>query len=509
MSEAAAAVPRAGTVADRHVHPGTIALRFLKELPSSVLALPAVLAVMSDIGIAAILLVAAAMAVVMGLLNWLAWSRFRYGVGESDIVIEKGILSRTRRSIPFDRIQDVDIEQRLLARLFGLARVRIETGGSGQDEGLLDSVTMAEAERLRAAVRAGRRRPAAASMATAQGAQPVDEPESRLIFAMGLKRLLLFGLFNFSMVYLAGLFGLIQTFEQFLPFDIYDPARWAGLAEKSDLRSRFTPGAIATVLILALLLGLVAGMVRTLARDYGFRLHAEGRRLRRERGLTTRSEVVLGKSRLQVALVDTGPIRRRLGWFGLSFQSLGSGSDRSGRQSAAPFARQTEVAAILEEAGAFRLPDPSALSLVSRRHLLHSFIRLWLPAGGLFIASFWQPAALYILLLVVPLLMLSAWIARRSHRYGLAGDLLFVQSGTWKRRLWVVPLARVQALSVSRSKIQRWLDLATVRVDTAGAPLTDGVRIVDLRTGPARALAAEIARSLPAYSSGRKSGTDR
>ncbi|MGZ8997399.1 MAG: PH domain-containing protein, partial [Allosphingosinicella sp.] len=178
-------------------------------------------------------------------------------------------------------------------------------------------------------------------------------------------------------------------------------------------------------------------------------------------------------------------------------------------QSAAPFARQEEVGAILEEAGAFRLPDPAALSPVSRRHVLRSFIRLWLPSVALFIASFWQPAALYILLLIVPLLTLWAWVARRSHRYGFADDLLFVQSGVWKRRLSVVPLARVQALSVGRSAIQRWLDLATLRIDTAGAPLMDGVRIVDLRTGPARALAAEIARRLPAYSSGRKSGTER
>jgi putative membrane protein len=368
---------------------------------------------------------------------------------------------------------------------------------------------MAEAERLRAAVRSGRREAAAAKAETAQVAHSVEEPESRVIFAMGLKRLLLFGLFNFSMVYLAGLFGLIQAFERFLPFDIYDISRWAGLAEKSGLRSRFTPGAIATVLVLALLLGLIAGVVRTVARDYGFRLHAEGRRLRRERGLTTRSEVVLGKSRLQLALVETGPIRRRLGWFALSFQSLGAGSDQSGRQSAAPFARESEVGAILAEAGTFRLPEPDTLALVSRRHVLRSVTRLWLPALAVAIVSFWQPASLLILLPLVPLLALFAWIARRSHRYGLAGDLLFVQAGAWRRRLWVVPLASVQALSVSRSSIQRWLDLATLRIDTAGAPVMAGVRIVDLRTGPARALAAEIARRLPAYSSGRKSGTER
>src|SRR3546814_11891248 len=87
--------------------------------------------------------------------NWIIWSRFRYGVGPGEIVIEKGLLHRTRRSIPFERIQDVDIERGPLQRLFGLAKVKIENGGSGKAEGMLDSVTLDEADRLRGIIRAG------------------------------------------------------------------------------------------------------------------------------------------------------------------------------------------------------------------------------------------------------------------------------------------------------------------------------------------------------------------
>ena len=59
----------------------------------------------------------------------LYWWRFTR-VGENEIRIDSGIFSRTHRSIPFDRVLDVDIIQGPVARLLGLARVKFETGGS-------------------------------------------------------------------------------------------------------------------------------------------------------------------------------------------------------------------------------------------------------------------------------------------------------------------------------------------------------------------------------------------
>jgi putative membrane protein len=57
------------------------------------------------------------------LFRWIGWLRYRYSVELLDIRIESGVLNRNVRSIPYDRIQDVSIEQKLLPRIFGLAEV--------------------------------------------------------------------------------------------------------------------------------------------------------------------------------------------------------------------------------------------------------------------------------------------------------------------------------------------------------------------------------------------------
>ncbi len=490
-----------GAGAERRLHPATIVLGFVKEAPQTILALPAGLAFASRSGLTGALFLAAALAALLLGVKWLAWRRFRYNVGPVEIVIESGILSRNRRSIPFDRVQDVDIERSFLARLFGLAKVRIETGAAGKDEGLLDSVSLAEAHRLRDLVRA--RRTAAAPA----GAEAPDEAAGRILFAMDVPRILLSGFFNFSLVYIAGLFALLQTFDRFLPFDIYDPARWVGLAD-DYLPNRWTAGAIAAVLFVAVLLGSVAGVLRTLARDYGFRLSLEDDRFRREQGLFTRSEAVIARRRVQLATVTGGPLRSLFGWSGLSFQTLGAGADRSGRQSAAPFATRSEIEAVLAEVEPLRLPPPPELASVSRRHILRSSAAKLLPASAAILAlAAWERSAL-LLLGLLPLLAAVAALERRYHRYALTDDLLFVARGVWRRRLWLVPLKNVQSLGLSRGPIQRRLGLATLAVDTAGASLLDSPRIVDLRSADAEALAAQISLRRRLYS-GRKSGTDR
>jgi putative membrane protein len=477
-----------GAGAERRLHPGTIALRFLKEAPSTLLALPAGLAFASRSGLSGALALAALLGGLLLLAKWLAWRRFRYAVGPAEIVIESGILHRNRRSIPFDRVQDVDIERTFLARLFGLAKVRIETGAGGKDEGLLDSVSLAEAHRLRETVRSWR-----SDAVPAAGETAGETPAAQALFVMDVPRVLLFGVFNFSLVYIAGLFALLQTFDRFLPFDIYDPARWIGLVD-TYLPHRWTFGAIVAVLLVAVLLGSAAGVLRTLARDYGFRLSLEGDRFRREHGLFTRSEAVIARRRVQLAQVSGGPLRGLFGWAGLSFQTLGAGSDRSGRQNAAPFARRAEIERVLAEVAPLRLPPPPELARVSRRHILRSASSRLGPALIAILAlAYWQKAAL-MLLALLPLLAVAAALDRRFHRYALADDLLFVARGVWRQRLWLVPVANVQSLALSSGPIQRRLGLATLAIDTAGASMLDAPRIVDLRADDARTLAAEIGR---------------
>lgn len=466
-------------IADRRLHPGTMLLRLLKALPQTLLVFPAILTMASDIGWRYFLPLAVASLAVSGLLRWITWRCFRYGIGSGELVIEQGLIQRSRRTIPFDRIQDVDFEQGPLHRVFGLVRLRFETGGQGRDEGVLDSVVVAEAERIRAAVRG-------APCSVSPGEPDISAAP---LFFMPASRVILSGLFNFSLLWIAGIFAVLQAFSDWLPIDVRDIGAWIGLAER-NLAGRVTPGAIAGVLLLAIALGLASGVVKTLMRDFGFRLTRERTGFRCERGLLTRRDVLIPYARIQLGLLRSGPIRRVAGFQALAFQTLGvsEGEEGGGLQDAAPFARMDEIATVVAEPGGLRLPGDVALTRVSRRHMWKAILPAAIVASALVAVATAFDHRLVVTGLAVPALLALTLAERWSHRYALDRNLLFIQTGFWRRGLWILPVVNIQTLALRRSWLQRRLGLSTLVFDTAGAPSGGGAEIRDLRNDLASAL---------------------
>lgn len=306
------------TVADQRLHPGTMALRWLAEAPQTIIGLPVLAGIASDIGIGVVGLIMIALAIVTLGFAYLRWSRFRYGIGATEMVIESGVLSRNRRTIPFSRIQDVDVERKLLHRLFGLAKVKVESGGGGKDEGSLDSVSIAEADRIRAAVR----RAKAQHSADIAEIDVADEQDD-IIYALPLAKVLKFGLFSYSFSSLAAIAGGLWYLYTQLEDVLGGTDRLVKQAQ-GYAPARFESSWILGGIALLLLLALVTSVGKVLLRDYDFRLSRDARGLRRTRGLLTRTEVMIPKQRVQLGLITSGPIWARFGYEALALQTLGA-----------------------------------------------------------------------------------------------------------------------------------------------------------------------------------------
>jgi putative membrane protein len=458
----------------RRLHPASLIVRWLKIVPQMLAGGIGLAATASHEGIRRFILFAMFAALAGALFALLSWWRFRYTIGPGEIVIEKGVISRQRRVIPFDRVQDIAIERGLIARLFGTARVRVETGGAAKDEGELDMVALDEAHALRDRVRHGARGEAA------EAAAPAAEP---VLFALDVPRLLLSGLFGFSLVFLAAIGALVQQLDQ---FNFVDWDEWF-TAERAEAASHLVT--LQTILILGVLVvlaGIVAGLVRTVLRDFGFRLTRTEAGLRRRRGLFTLSEVVIPLRRTQAALIDSGPVGRAFGWYRLSFQTLGADRKEGGVQVAAPFAHMDEILPILAEAG-FPPPPGEGFRGGPRRALVRwaaPWLALALAAAAAALLFDLRAAFAAIAFVLIALAAMLAW---RVHRHTRDAQALYVSHGLLKRRLAIMPYEKIQIIAVSRGPLQRGLALATILVDTAGAQPMRGLRMAHLDAGEADA----------------------
>jgi putative membrane protein len=475
-----------GFVADgepRRLHPLTLLLAVARIGPNSLNFLPAILA-LGFTGRLEWIVPAIALFLLFSLgAAVISWLRFSWRVDADDVTIASGVFSRNVRTIPFDRIQDVNIEQGLLPRLFGLAKVGFETGAGGEGEASLNAIALSEAEALRDHIRSHRTVGVATAAVDGGGEAAAAAPtlSGRLLYAMSPGRLVIAGLFNFSLAVFAILWGLLNQFDNILPFDVFDADVWVGMAKSAGLGDWVNAHQwLAAVggLISVLLLGATTGIIRMVFTNYGFRLERGERGFRRIRGLTTRTDVTVPIRRVQAAMLTTGIIRRAFGWFELKLQSLASDTKEEADHQVAPLARLAEVDNLLAElalhragfeegavdAGAWHRSHPVMIAIVPIILVIVTILIALVPPieGENFrwIALFPGASALF--------MAIVGWFDWRHRRWHFDGTLLHICDGFLKRRHIILPARNVQSADIAIGPVTRRFGLAAVRLGVPG-----------------------------------------
>ncbi len=486
-SGASAAAPSAGLadaqsaeIAPQRTAPLSVALGVVSGLKNAVIPAAFVMfssrsgyAIALGLGIAALI-----MAVSFGI-GYIRWRKLTYTVGAEDIRVESGLVSRTARSVPFERIQDVSLEQKLLPRLFGLVSVKFETGAGGGEDLSLSFLTEDEGERLRQVVRERRAaetaQPAVEGASEAVATQEVSQDETaEALFTMGPRRIFIFGLFSFSLAVVAVLFGLTQQFEFFLPFDLWDFEAWEErLIGQSDAlsslgRSAQIVGGVIAVLSL-IILGIATGLIRTALREWDFRLEKTPRGFRRRRGLLTKTDVVMPVHRVQGIKIGTRFIRYRFGWHGLKFISLAKDAGASNHD-VAPFAQMDEIAPIVEASG-FHLPREDAeWHRAAKKYRFDGA----LIDGGVFlliavpVAIFAPPFFVAIPLALAALFAFAALYSWQFKRHALDASQIMSVSGLFSPSSMIANRVKLHSVEISQGPIAQRRGYASLNFGLAG-----------------------------------------
>ena len=367
-----------------------------------------------------------------------SWLRTKYWIEADELRVDTGVLSRQSRRIRVDRLQGVDISQPFVARLFGLAELRMDVAGGGSREGSLAFLSLAEAQDLRATLLARRDAVRADPQpTTAVGAADgvhTGPPESvpavpdRVLATLDLRTLVLSlllspetGAFLVAAVVLGGLF--------------------AALGELG--------GVIAGAPVLA---GFALTQLRRLSAYYGFTVSETPSGLQVRRGFFERDAQTITLARVQGVVVTEPVLWRGFGWAKLDVALAGyaTSSETDGRPSAstvmpvAPRPFVLELARrLLAEAGS---PDPDEVTLLAPPE-----------------RSRW-----------------AAPVRRRFFAAGVGEHLVVSREGVLTRRTHVVPHARVQSLRLAQGPWQRRLGLADLLVDSPPGPVRVRARHRDM-----------------------------
>ncbi|WP_338315556.1 PH domain-containing protein [Streptomyces bohaiensis] len=91
---------------------------------------------LAELGVGPLLLVLAGILAVAALYGFLSWRVTRFLVTDTELRIRTGLLFRRSAHLRLDRIQSIDVSRPLLARLVGVAKLKMEVVGAGSSDEL-------------------------------------------------------------------------------------------------------------------------------------------------------------------------------------------------------------------------------------------------------------------------------------------------------------------------------------------------------------------------------------
>lgn len=402
----------------------------------------------------------------------LQYLRFRYYLEAGHFVIQQGVFQHKRVQVPFGRIQNVNMTQNVVQRLFKTVGLKIDTAGSAMKEVHIPSLSRTRADALQQFLLA-QRAPEGEETAEATASQEASagtESETP-VFALRLLDVLRISLtanhLRNGFLLLAIVYGYLNQFQDLL-LEPFEP--WL-----EQFNGRVPHTAVVLVplgILLFSVLAVLTSMVTYLLRFYGLRLYLDQRGLRLISGLLRRNEYRLPRTKIQYFRWSSNPLRAIIGYRSLHIRQASSAQGQARRSVEIPGLRPPQLLDLLKryyprrQAG--RYFYYRAHNLLFRQ--LFTWVGLFPLVGfalleGLVISFPWWVWGL----LEGHLLWTAVWTYQyyRHTKLRINREVIQLYKGWLFPSRMLVQHYKLQNLTLRQSIFQRRLGLATLYFSTA------------------------------------------
>jgi putative membrane protein len=389
-------------------------------------------------------------------------STYRYA--ETELVVRTGLVFKNERHIPYARIQSVDARQNVFHRFFKVVEVKVQTGTGGEVEATLSVLPFDALAEMRARVFEGKQAAAQAGgdVTSTPDAPPVPLASVRgeTILQLPVRETALSGLLdNRGWVVIGAASGLLWETGMLDRFENLPQTSWTIVAAVG-----------AGLFVVSPILSVVWATVRL----HGFTLTRKGEELLTEYGAMTRVTATIPLRRVQAVKIVRSPGYLLTGRAAIRVDTAGGSAGNAGteRDWIAPIIRNGDVPAFVRgllpdvsvDMVDWQPADPRAGTRRMRRAVYRALIAGVVSAWWL---EWYGAAAVTV--------GLGAWgvVAARQYVRNLgwwrSEHVTCFKSGWLWKAITIVPVPKVQVVELRESLFDRWWQMASVAVDTAGA----------------------------------------
>ncbi|MCX6148020.1 MAG: PH domain-containing protein [Candidatus Kapabacteria bacterium] len=430
---------------------------------------------------------------------------FTFSINDKEIIIKSGVFARNQRNIPFEKIQNVFSEQNFLARILGITKLSIETAGDLTTEGLLEFVSLKNAKIILETIKHFQTEAQTQIKLVDDLDAPISEEvepkltdsNEKLIYSLDIKNLFIYGMLNFRPALLILAFWFLSYISQFFQseLDIYSDNVKVLYNTYITQHSYIELGLLVSFgLFIAFLLSWIFDILLTVNSYYNFKLTKQNNKLYVSRGLINKSQGTIPINKLQMLVITTNFFREKLNYFGLNLETAGFGGKMmKNPEVAVPFAKFDVIYKLASSIYSFEFP--TEFKKVSKKSIRRSIIRyliLLIPIG---FASFYFFNMFLWVILFIPIVSYLAILQWQFRGYVVSENKVFIKQGFWNQKITIIPLEKIQTISVYSSIFQRLIGLSSINIDTAATTYTNDASIIDIESEESLQIFMELSKS--------------
>jgi len=387
--------------------------------------------------------------------------RYYFYIKDDELVIEQGVLKKSKTIVPFERVQTINFEQNIIHRIFDVVKLKVDTAGSAGNELEFEAISHRTADQLREILLSKKQQKVVTS---GDGQTKPSQPEYRRIMSLELPQLLRAGMVENHLK--SG--GLIFV----AMFWIWQSADEVGMADRvEDPLSTIEYGlqlmsVLAVVFVIA---SFLISLVRMVIRNYELQFLRSSRGFKLQAGLFTRRDVSALDHKIQVISWADNPLKKLIGIKDLRLRQAASQAINSKKTIKIPGCTMSHLHDVT--ASLYGPHYDAGIVYESIHPAYFHRVALYVGLVASLLAGFFYYVGSMPMLAGVTVatvaLLLTRYLSMKKKRYGINDQMLIIHGGSYGDKTEVLPIYKIQSCSLSRSPYQRRKGLASVVIHTA------------------------------------------
>lgn len=399
---------------------------------------------------------------------------FKFQVENDELILKTGWLNKEQTVVKFDKIHEVNLNQKFLHKILGLYNVSIDTAGSATTEIEINGISFQKALALKDVLT--QKRSVVFENDVNETFLPTTEEEIETkTIKIGLSSLIKIGLTR----------NYLQTFGLLIAFGYQIADQLQSIFYKNEesiyddiysKASEYYVGLLWIVLILVIIVVVVLfNLVRTLLMYYNYHIQLKNNQLLVSFGLTDSHIISVPSNKVQLFQFQQNYFQKVMNLFEVKIKQVESNENNKKKKGLiVPGANWFELNELFK---VIYSKDLDINKTFIKPHVRSLYLKLvaWAFIFSLFfITLFIQKQYNYLLTPVLVFLAIAVllFIGYKNKKLYIENDFIVLKQGIWDVTTTYLDVSKVQQIMVSQSVFQKKRQLGSLTLSTAGGSIS-------------------------------------